>query len=109
MYEELDNCNLIVSNDYPVDIRSRVAMINEDSYHFEIIKVRFIQCIRIYNKSNNHHYLQSLLTYIEADLKKIGGVLIFLPGWAWILELQSYLLQNKFFGKIYFLSIFQNI
>lgn len=36
-----ENCNLLVSDDYPPDIRSKVAMISEKDVDFEIIEVLF--------------------------------------------------------------------
>ncbi|KAL5233320.1 hypothetical protein ACI65C_000730 [Semiaphis heraclei] len=69
------NCNLLVSDDYPREVKETVAKISEESQHFKIIEF--------------------LLTYIENNLKIKGAVLIFLPGWAWISELNNYLLQNE--------------
>lgn len=43
--------------------------------------------------------------YID-NLKDDGGVLIFLPGWAWISELNSHLHNNKVIGKYKFLHYF---
>lgn len=40
-----------------------------------------------------------MLTHIENNLKIKGAVLIFLPGWAWISELNNYLQQNETIGK----------
>jgi ATP-dependent RNA helicase A len=34
-----ENCNLLVSDDYPPDVRSKVAMISEKDVDFEIIEV----------------------------------------------------------------------
>lgn len=43
--KESVNCNLFVPDAYPIDIRLRVSMIDEDSQHLEIIQVR---CISIF-------------------------------------------------------------
>uniref|UniRef100_A0A2H8TI45 RNA helicase n=1 Tax=Melanaphis sacchari TaxID=742174 RepID=A0A2H8TI45_9HEMI len=77
--ENLVNCNLLVSDNYPRAVREVVAKISEDSQHFKIIEL--------------------LLQYIENNFKKIGAVLIFLPGWAWISELNNYLLQNEIIAQ----------
>jgi len=37
-----ENCNLLVSDDYPPDVRSKVAMISEKDVDFEIIEVILI-------------------------------------------------------------------
>lgn len=37
--------------------------------------------------------------YIQNKLKITGAILIFLPGWAWISELNEHLQKNKLFGK----------
>lgn len=34
-----ENCNLIVSDDYPSDVKTRVGMISEKDVDFEIIEV----------------------------------------------------------------------
>ncbi|XP_025425468.1 ATP-dependent RNA helicase A-like isoform X1 [Sipha flava] len=69
--EKQVNCNLMVSKAYPINIRNKVALIDEDSHHLEIV--------------------ESLLIYIENKLKMKGAILIFLPGWAWISELNEHL------------------
>ncbi|XP_027854548.2 dosage compensation regulator isoform X1 [Aphis gossypii] len=74
-----ENCNLLVSDDYPPDIRSKVAMISEKDVDFEII--------------------EALLTYIEVEMNTPGAVLIFLPGWNLIFALQKYLTQRQFFAS----------
>lgn len=33
------NCNLLVSNAYPSDVKARVAMIDENDHHLKIIEV----------------------------------------------------------------------
>jgi len=40
--ENTVNCNLLVSNDYPREVRKKVAMISEESQHLKIIEVRFV-------------------------------------------------------------------
>ncbi|KAF0752625.1 dosage compensation regulator isoform X2 [Aphis craccivora] len=74
-----ENCNLLVSDDYPPDIRSKVAMISEKDVDFEII--------------------EALLTHIEVEMNTPGAVLIFLPGWNLIFALQKYLTQKQFFAS----------
>lgn len=37
------NCNLLVSKDYLSHIRNRVAIIDEDSHHLQIVEVNFIK------------------------------------------------------------------
>jgi len=34
-----ENCNLIVSDDYPLDVKAKVGMISEKDVDFEIIEV----------------------------------------------------------------------
>jgi len=36
--DQEENCNLLVSDDYPPDIKSKVAMISEKDVDFEIIE-----------------------------------------------------------------------
>lgn len=36
--DQEDNCNLIVSDDYPPEVKSKVAMISEKDVDFEIIE-----------------------------------------------------------------------
>lgn len=45
-----ENCNLIVSDEYPADVKSKVAMINEKDVDFDIIEVSIIKkkCRSIY-------------------------------------------------------------
>lgn len=74
-----ENCNLLVSDDYPPDIRSKVAMISEKDVDFEII--------------------EALLTHIEVEMNTPGAVLIFLPGWNLIFALHKYLTQKQFFAS----------
>lgn len=76
------NCNLNVSDEYPIDIKEHVAMISEDDQHIEIIKhlLKFIE--------NNDQFND-----------KFGSVLIFLPGWDWIISLKECLLQDEYFGN----------
>ncbi|XP_060872405.1 ATP-dependent RNA helicase A-like [Metopolophium dirhodum] len=69
------NCNLFVSDEYPTKVKNIVAKISEESQHLKIIEL--------------------LLTHIENSLKIKGAVLIFLPGWAWISELNNHLQQNE--------------
>ncbi|CAI6360148.1 unnamed protein product [Macrosiphum euphorbiae] len=69
------NCNLVVSNEYSPKVKDRVANISEESQHLKMIEL--------------------LLTHIENNLKIKGAVLIFLPGWAWISELNNHLQQNE--------------
>lgn len=45
------------------------------------------------------------MSYIENDVKMDGAVLIFLPGWNWIAELNYYLSKSKV-GKCNFCSLF---
>lgn len=88
------NCNLLVSADYPSHIRNTVALIDEDSYHLKLIEVNSsIQLSDNFILIKQILPLQSLLYLIENDLEIDGAVLIFLPGWAWITELNNYLLQ----------------
>lgn len=77
--ENTVNCNLLVSDDYPREVKEAVSKISEESQHMKIIEL--------------------LLTYIENHLKKKGAVLIFLPGWAWISELNNYLQQNEIIAE----------
>lgn len=37
-----DNCNLLVSDAYPQSIRNKVALIDEDSRHLDLIEVKKI-------------------------------------------------------------------
>jgi len=74
-----ENCNLLVSDDYPPDVRSKVAMISEKDVDFEII--------------------EALLKYIEVEMNTPGAVLIFLPGWNLIFALQKYLTQQQSFAS----------
>ncbi|XP_060853737.1 dosage compensation regulator-like isoform X2 [Rhopalosiphum padi] len=73
------NCNLLVPDNYPRKVREVVAKISEDSQHLKIIEL--------------------LLKHIENNLKTKGAVLIFLPGWAWISELNNYLQQNEMIAQ----------
>ncbi|XP_029345786.1 dosage compensation regulator [Acyrthosiphon pisum] len=77
--DQEENCNLLVSDDYPPDIKSKVAMISEKDVDFEII--------------------EALLTHIEIEMNTPGAVLIFLPGWNLIFALQKYLTQKQFFAS----------
>lgn len=49
-----ENCNLIVSDDYPPDVKARVGMISEKDVDFEIIEVSvfkkkmFYQLVTVY-------------------------------------------------------------
>ncbi|CAH1726470.1 unnamed protein product [Aphis gossypii] len=74
-----DNCNLVVPDNYPKEVREVVAMINEDNQHFKIVEL--------------------LLIHIENNLKTEGAVLIFLPGWGWISELNNHLQQNEIIAE----------
>lgn len=75
-----ENCNLIVSDDYPEIVRERVAIILEDDQHLELV--------------------EALLAFIDTNPNesKRGAVLIFLPGWDWIMTLKDFLLKKKQFG-----------
>ncbi|XP_060872355.1 dosage compensation regulator [Metopolophium dirhodum] len=77
--DQEENCNLLVSDDYPPEIKSKVAMISEKDVDFEII--------------------EALLTHIEVEMNTPGAVLIFLPGWNLIFALQKYLNQKQFFAS----------
>lgn len=74
-----DNCNLVVPDNYPREVREVVAMISEDNQHLKIVEL--------------------LLIHIENNLKTEGAVLIFLPGWGWISELNNYLQQNEIIAQ----------
>ncbi|XP_050521951.1 ATP-dependent RNA helicase A-like [Daktulosphaira vitifoliae] len=82
------NCNLNVSDDYTNDVKEQVAMISEDDQHIEIIK--------------------HLLKFIETNDQiqdKSGAILIFLPGWDWIISLKECLLQDEYFASSKFLFL----
>eukprot|EP00102_Acyrthosiphon_pisum_P022829 XP_016660039.1 PREDICTED: dosage compensation regulator-like isoform X3 [Acyrthosiphon pisum] len=74
-----ENCNLLVSDDYPPEVKSKVALISEKYVDFEII--------------------EALLTHIEIKMNIPGAVLIFLPGWTLISALQKYLTEKQFFAS----------
>lgn len=47
--DQEDNCNLIVSDDYPPEVKSKVAMISEKDVDFEIIEASvFMHIFSIY-------------------------------------------------------------
>ncbi|CAI6362148.1 unnamed protein product [Macrosiphum euphorbiae] len=74
-----ENCNLLVSDEYPPEVKSKVALISEKDIDFEII--------------------EALLMHIEVEMNTPGAVLIFLPGWNLIFELKKYLTQKQFFAS----------
>jgi len=41
--DQEENCNLLVSDNYPPDIKSKVAMISEKDVDFEIIEASIFQ------------------------------------------------------------------
>jgi hypothetical protein len=45
--EKQVNCNLMVSKAYPINIRNKVALIDEDSHHLEIVEVISINLFKI--------------------------------------------------------------
>ncbi|XP_022167135.1 dosage compensation regulator [Myzus persicae] len=74
-----ENCNLLVSDNYPPEIKAKMALISEKDVDFEII--------------------EALLMHIEVKMNTPGAVLIFLPGWNLIFALQKYLTQKQFFAS----------
>jgi len=44
------NCNLLVSDDYPREVKEKVAKISEESQHLKIIEVRFVCIFYLSNK-----------------------------------------------------------
>ncbi|XP_050424039.1 dosage compensation regulator-like isoform X2 [Adelges cooleyi] len=75
-----DNCNVLVSEDYPAEVRERVAMISEYDNHFELV--------------------ETLIKFIVTNEEMCnipGAILIFLPGIELINGLYKRLMKNPYF------------
>lgn len=75
--EDPENMNLRVSVEYNAETRKSVSLLSERE-----ISVELFDC---------------LLRYIKS-LNTPGSILVFLPGWNWIVMLQKYLQQHVIFG-----------
>ncbi|CAD5121886.1 DgyrCDS10347 [Dimorphilus gyrociliatus] len=76
--EDPENMNLKVSEEYSAETRKSVSLLSEREISVELF--------------------ESLLIHIKS-LNIPGSILVFLPGWNWIVMLQKYLQQHATFGS----------